>query len=92
MTGLIEQAVSALLQLRGIGPDSTAALLVAAGDNPDPLRGEASFTALCGASPIALNLPHVLLEWVTTLIVTREGDRRCTPRPPIARWSHCVPA
>lgn len=52
MTGLIEQAVPALLQLQGIGPDSAAALLIAAGDNPDRLRGEASFAALCGASPV----------------------------------------
>lgn len=24
-----------------------------------------------------LDVPHALVEWVTTLIVTREGDRRC---------------
>lgn len=27
--------------------------------------------------PAALDLPHALVEWVTMLIVTREGDRRC---------------
>ncbi|MFE5946637.1 transposase family protein, partial [Streptomyces sp. NPDC056480] len=27
--------------------------------------------------PAALDLPHVLVEWVTMLIVTCEGDRRC---------------
>ncbi|MBP2056286.1 hypothetical protein J2Z21_009304 [Streptomyces griseochromogenes] len=26
--------------------------------------------------PAALDLPHALVEWVTMLIVTREGDRR----------------
>ncbi|MCZ4603682.1 transposase [Streptomyces sp. Lzd4kr] len=31
--------------------------------------------------PAALDLPHALLEWVTMLIVTREGDRRCKLRP-----------
>ncbi|GLW75137.1 hypothetical protein Kpho02_74340 [Kitasatospora phosalacinea] len=31
--------------------------------------------------PAALDLPHALVEWVTTLIVTREGDRRCKLRP-----------
>ncbi len=25
----------------------------------------------------ALDLPHALVEWVTMLIVTREGERRC---------------
>lgn len=41
-----------LLERPGIGPDSAAALLIAAGDNPDRLHSEASFAALCGASPI----------------------------------------
>ncbi|GGV58432.1 hypothetical protein GCM10010245_91550 [Streptomyces spectabilis] len=26
--------------------------------------------------PAALDLPHALVEWVSMLIVTREGDRR----------------
>ncbi|WP_374986112.1 transposase family protein [Streptomyces fradiae] len=32
-------------------------------------------------NPAALDLPHALVEWVTMLIVTREGDRRCKLRP-----------
>jgi hypothetical protein len=31
--------------------------------------------------PAALDLPHALVEWVTMLIVTREGERRCKLRP-----------
>jgi len=42
----------ALLQQYGIGPDTAAALLLAASDNPDRLTSEASFAALCGVSPI----------------------------------------
>jgi hypothetical protein len=41
-----------LLDRRGVGPDSAAALLIAAGDNPDRLTGEASYAALCGTSPV----------------------------------------
>ncbi|MGW4379732.1 transposase family protein [Kitasatospora sp. NPDC004531] len=31
--------------------------------------------------PAALDLPHARVEWVTMLIVTREGDQRCKLRP-----------
>jgi hypothetical protein len=41
-----------LLQRTGVGPDSAATLLVTIGDNPDRMASEASFAALCGASPI----------------------------------------
>ena len=41
-----------LLERVGVGPDSAAALLIAAGDNPERLGHEASFAALCGVSPI----------------------------------------
>lgn len=36
----------------GVGTDTAAALLVAAGDNPSRLRSEATFARLCGAAPI----------------------------------------
>ncbi len=41
-----------MLDLVGVGPDSAAALLIAAGDNPDRITDEASFAALCGVSPV----------------------------------------
>ncbi|MEV6211402.1 IS110 family transposase [Kitasatospora sp. NPDC051914] len=41
-----------LLELVGVGPDSAAVLLIAAGDNPDRLTDEASFAALCGVGPV----------------------------------------
>ncbi|MFE5402895.1 IS110 family transposase [Streptomyces sp. NPDC056580] len=48
----IEACAPKLLGLYGVGPDTAAALLTAAGDNPDRLTSEASFAALCGASPV----------------------------------------
>jgi transposase len=41
-----------LAQAFGTGADTTGALLVAAGDNPERLRSEAAFSMLCGSSPI----------------------------------------
>ena len=41
-----------LTETLGIGTDTAAALLVTAGSNPECLKSEASFAALCGVSPI----------------------------------------
>ncbi|MDX6434292.1 MAG: transposase, partial [Streptosporangiaceae bacterium] len=48
----IEARAPQLLQRYGVGPDTAAALLLVAGDNPERLNSEASFAALCGVSPI----------------------------------------
>ena len=52
ITTAITSHTPQLLTRRGVGPDNAAALLIAAGDNPDRLRSEASFAALCGVSPL----------------------------------------
>lgn len=44
-----------LVAKTGVGPDTAATLLIAAGDNPDRLGHEKSFAALVGASPIPVN-------------------------------------
>jgi transposase len=41
-----------LLALTGVGTQSAAALIIAAGDNPARIRTPAAFAALCGASPV----------------------------------------
>ena len=46
------EAAPQLMALDGVGPDTAATLLVAAGDNPERLRSEASFAHLCGAAPV----------------------------------------
>ncbi|MFE5097524.1 IS110 family transposase [Streptomyces sp. NPDC056638] len=48
----VKASTPGLLDVRGVGPDSAAALLIAAGDNPERLTSEASFAALCGTSPV----------------------------------------
>ena len=49
---LCVRANPALLATPGIGADTAATLLITAGDNPHRLDSEASFAALCGASPV----------------------------------------
>ncbi len=49
---LIQATAPALIEAFGVGPDTAAALLVAAGSNPDRLNSEAAFASLCGVSPV----------------------------------------
>jgi transposase len=51
LTDTIISHTPTMLAHRRVGPDNAAALLIAAGDNPDRLRSEASFAGLCGVSP-----------------------------------------
>jgi transposase len=52
ITSAIASYAPKLLDCYGVGPDTAAALLIAAGDNPDRMGGEGSFAALCGVSPV----------------------------------------
>jgi hypothetical protein len=49
---LVAAAAPQLLALKGVGTDIAAALLLAAGDNPQRLGSEAAFARLCGVAPI----------------------------------------
>lgn len=49
---LVEELAPDLLALEGVGIASAGELMVAAGQNPDRLRSEASFAMLCGACPL----------------------------------------
>ena len=37
----------------GFGPETTAQLLITAGDNPDRIGSEAALAGLCGVSPVS---------------------------------------
>ncbi|MFD9948948.1 IS110 family transposase [Nonomuraea sp. NPDC059023] len=60
-----------LLDCYGVGPDTAAALLIVAGDNPERLASEASFAALCGVSPIEASSGKTQRHRLN-----RGGDRR----------------
>ena len=52
LTELVADTASSLVGLYGVGTDTAATLLVAAGDNPDRLHSERSWAHLCGVCPI----------------------------------------
>ena len=49
---LVTAHAPGLLALYGIGPQTAALLLIAAGDHPGRLRSEAAWAHMCGAAPI----------------------------------------
>jgi transposase len=49
---LVTARAPGLLALHGIGPDTAALLLIAAGDHPARLRSEAAWAHLCAVAPI----------------------------------------
>ena len=49
---LVAQTAPELNAINGVGTDVASALLVAAGDNPERLKSEATFAKLCGVSPL----------------------------------------
>lgn len=78
-----------LTQELGIGPYVAATLLVTAGDNPERLKKESSFAALCGVSPVEASSGKVVRHrlnrsgsrvannaiWTITLIRMRSDPR-----------------
>jgi transposase len=71
MAKLVEKTAPELLGLYGVGVDTAAALLVAAGDNPGRIRSEAAWAHLCGAAPIPASSGKV-----TRWRLDRGGDRQ----------------
>jgi transposase len=49
---ILVATVPDLLDLFGVGPDTAAALVMAAGDNPDRLHSEGAWARLCGVAPV----------------------------------------
>jgi transposase len=84
---LTARACPALRAIPGVGPETAAQLLATCGDNPDRLRSEAAFAALCGASPIPASSGKT-----TRHRLNRGGDRqanRALHAIIISRLAHC---
>ena len=71
ITPLLEETAPELLGVYGVGIDTAAALLVAAGDNPERLHSEAAWAHLCGVSPLEASSGKV-----TRHRLNRGGDRQ----------------
>ena len=71
LTSLIEQTAPHLLHLHGVGNYTAAQMLITLGANPDRLRTEASFAALCGTAPVPASSGKT-----TRHRLSRGGDRR----------------
>lgn len=71
LTSVIEQSAPHLLHLHGVGNTTAAQLLITVGGNPDRLRSEASFAALCGTAPVPASSGKT-----TRHRLSRGGDRR----------------
>ncbi|UIK08958.1 IS110 family transposase [Neorhizobium galegae] len=52
IAAIVEDLAPDLIERNSIGHNSAAQLLLTADDNPERLRSEASFAALCGVSPV----------------------------------------
>ena len=68
---MIKLAAPTLVAELGVSRDVAAKLLIAAGDNPQRIRTEAGFDALCGVSPIAASSGRT-----TRHRLNRSGDRQ----------------
>jgi transposase len=68
---LVTARAPGLLSLYGVGPDTAAMLLIAAGDNPERLRSEAAWAHLCASAPIPASSGKVARHRLN-----RGGDRQ----------------
>lgn len=67
---LVEATAPDLVALHGVGVDTAAALLVAAGDNASRLHSEAAWAHLCGVAPVEAS------SKITRHRLNRGGDRQ----------------
>jgi transposase len=49
---ILDEVATPLLAKHGVGYETAGQLLVTAGDNPERMRSERSYAALCGSSPV----------------------------------------
>jgi transposase len=86
---LIQTTAPGLLGVFGVGYDTAAKLLIAAGDNPQRLRSEAAWAHLCGVAPLPASSGKTVRHRLN-----RGGDRQANSalyHVMITRLSHHEP-
>jgi transposase len=68
---ILDTIAEPLLARHGVGYETSGALLCTAGDNPERLRTESSFAALCGTAPVPVSTGNS-----NRRRLNRAGDRR----------------
>jgi hypothetical protein len=90
---LVTAHAPGLLTVYGLGPRTAALLLIAAGDHPGRLRGEAAWAHLCGVAPIPASSGKVTrfppvpgpVQRAGRLWVSRKKGQPTRGRPPQPR-------
>ena len=77
---IVEELAPALVARNSIGHGSAAQLLLTAGDNVERLNSEASFAALCGASPVPASSGTTTRHRLNRGVIARQKVR-CTSSP-----------
>jgi transposase len=70
LSRLVTQTAPALIAVPGVGIDTAASLLVAAGEDPKRLKSESAFAHLCGVAPIPASSGKVVRHRLN-----RQGNR-----------------
>lgn len=86
LSELLTTTAPELLAVFGVGNETAASLLIAAGDNPERLRSEAAWAHLCGVAPIPASSGKTVRHRLN-----RGGDRqanRALWRIAMVRMSH----
>jgi Transposase IS116/IS110/IS902 family len=71
---LVAETAPELVAVRGLGTDTAASLMIAAGDNPECLKSEAAFAHLCGVAPIPASSGKTVRHRLNLRDVSRAPD------------------
>jgi transposase len=74
---LLVATVPDLLNVFGVGPDTAAALVMAAGDNPERLHSEAAWAHLCGVAPVSADRARPTARSRPTTVVIAKQTAPC---------------